>query len=307
MQSPWQRHFQVGVVHFMLFPECLGGEGPLLATLQTIVDDPFFEAVDVGPMVDAEQRAACASLLRLGQLSVTFACQPLQLRSGLDLNAADAAARQHAVAQITGLIPQAKELGACRFGLMSGRNVPTNDRSAALDRLVDSLRVVCRAARERAGLPVMLEIFDHDVDKKALVGSCTTAAWVAKEVRRDFPDFGLLHDLSHIYLCHEDPAKHFPLIAEYLVAMHAGNSVSTPGHPQFGDTHPPFGWPGGDADVAELRNFLKVLFDIGYLRPDRRPVIGFELKPPLGTTAATMVANMKRTLTRAWWDWPTRY
>jgi sugar phosphate isomerase/epimerase len=199
------------------------------------------------------------------------------------------------------VLDQAKELGATRLALMSGKNVPADERSAAVDCLVNELCRICKAARDRAGLPVVLEIFDYDVDKKALVGPCATAAAVAKAVRREFPEFGLLHDLSHIYLCHEEPAKHFPLIREFLTGMHLGNSVSDRKHPLFGDSHPHFGLPGGDNDVPQLRDFIRVLFDIGYLRPGRRPVCGFEIKPPAGVAPRTAIANAKRTWQRAWW------
>jgi sugar phosphate isomerase/epimerase len=301
MKDPWQSYLQLGVVHFMAFPECLAGDGPQLETLTTICHDAFFDAVDVGPVSDSAQRRECAALLRDCQMAVTFACQPVQLRLGLDLNAADRAVRGKAVETILGLIDQAKELGASRLALMSGKNVPGIERPAALERLADALRQICRAARDRAGLPVVLEIFDYDVDKKALVGPCAVADLLARMVRRDFPDFGLLHDLSHIYLCHEEPARHFPLIREHLVAMHLGNSVSDPKHPLFGDSHPHFGLEGGDSDVPELREFLRVLFDIGFLRPGRRPVCSFEIKPPTGVTPQTAIANIKRTWQRAWW------
>jgi sugar phosphate isomerase/epimerase len=301
MKDPWQPYLQLGVVHFMAFPECLAGDGPQFDTLSTICHDSFFEAVDVGPMNDPAQRRECAALLRDCQLAVTFACQPLQLRLGLDLNAADKAQRRQAVEAILGLLDQAKELGATRLALMSGKNVAAAERPAALDCLVNELCQICRAARDRAGLPVVMEIFDYDVDKKALIGPCATAATLAKAVRRDFPDFGFLHDLSHIYLCHEEPARHFPLIREYLVAMHLGNSVSDPKHPLFGDSHPLFGIPGGDSGVPQLRAFVKVLFDIGFLRPGRRPVCGFEIRTPAGVNPQTALANMKRTWQQAWW------
>jgi sugar phosphate isomerase/epimerase len=303
MNEPWQKYMQIGVVHFMLYPECLAGGGPLVETLRTICHDEFFEAVDIGPINDPAARQECASLLRDSRLTVSFACQPVQLTQDLDLNSPHTAQRDHAVNTIVGLLDQAKELGATRFGVMSGKNAPVEERRSALDRLISEVRRICREARDRAGLPVVLEIFDHDVDKKALIGTCELAAHLAREVRRDFPDFGLLHDLSHVYLCREDPARHFPLIREHLVAMHAGNSVSQRGHPLYGDSHPLFGVAGSDSDVPQLRNFLKVLFDIGYLRPGRRPVVAFEIRTPAGVSPQTVVANMKRTLQRAWWDW----
>src|SRR5262245_25039027 len=265
MKDSWHAHLQLGIVHFMAFPECLAGDETQFETLSTICHEPFFDTVDVGPMNDAQERQACAKLLRDSQMPVTFACQPLQLRQGLDLNSADEAKRNQAVEAILGCLDQARELGAKKLALMSGKNVASAEREAALGRLVRELKRICRAARDRAGMSVVLEIFDYDVDKKALVGTCASAAAVAREVRAEFPDFGLLHDLSHVYLCHEDPAKHFPLIREHLVAMHMGSSVSDASHPLYGDSHPHFGMAGGDSDVAQLRNFLKVLFDIGYL------------------------------------------
>lgn len=301
MKDPWQPYLQLGVVHGMAFPECLFGEGPQLETLQEICHDPFFEAVDVGPIVDANIRQKCAALLRDCQMTVTLSCQPTILRNSLDLNSADTEERRKAIATVTGLFDQAKELGARRIAVMSGKNVPAEQRGGAIERLVDSLKQICKQAKERAGASVILEIFDYDMDKKALVGTCATAATVARAVKRDHPDFSLLHDLSHIYLCHEEPAKHLPLIKEHVGAMHMGNSVSDRSHPLFGDTHPLFGMPGGDNDVPQLRDFLKTLFDIGFLRPGRRPVCAFEIKPPAGVKSQTAIANMKRTWEKAWW------
>jgi sugar phosphate isomerase/epimerase len=301
MKDPWQPYLQLGVVHFMLYPECLAGDGPIFDTLAAICHDDFFDAVDVGPMIDAAVRRECAALLRDCQMLANFACQPVQLRLGLDINAADDVQRSVAVNQILELIPQARELGATRFVLMSGKNVSDDKQKGALDRLIESLKLICRRAREEAGLPVMLEIFDYDMDKKALVGPCKVAAQVARAVKMDYRDFGLLHDLSHIYLCHEDPAKHFPLIREHLAGMHIGSSVSDREHPMFGDTHPLFGMKGGDCGVAELQHFLRALFDIGYLRAGRRPVLGFEIRTPKGVMPQTAVANMKRTWGQAWW------
>jgi hypothetical protein len=53
--------------------------------------------------------------------------------------------------------------------------------------------------------------------------------------------------------------------------------------------------------VPELRNFIRVLFDIGYLRPGRRPICGFEIRTPAGVSPQTAIANMKRTWQEAWW------
>src|SRR5439155_8084627 len=188
MKDPWHSYLRLGVVHFMAFPECLTGEGPQFETLRALCHDEFFDAVDIGPMVDEAQRRECAALLRDCQMTVTFACQPLQLRHGIDLNAGNKIERKRALDAVLECFDQARELGATRIALMSGRNVATAERAAALDCLIQSLCTLCREARERAGLPIVLEIFDHDVEKKALVGTCATAAEIAREVRREFAD-----------------------------------------------------------------------------------------------------------------------
>lgn len=301
MKDPWQSYLQLGIVHPMAFPECLAGDGPQLATLREICYDPFFDGVDVGVINDAGQRRECAALLRDCRMSVTLSLQPMMLRLGLDLNSANPVERNRAVQAILDCLEQGRELGASAVSVMSGKNVASG-RSAAVGWLIESLQRICRAARERVGLPVVLEIFDYDVDKKALVGTCATARQVALAVRKDYPDFGLLHDLSHIYLCHEEPASHFPIIREFLVHMHAGNSVSDPKHALYGDQHPLFGISGGDSDVPELRDYIKTLFDVGYLRPGRRPILGFEIRTPPGMPPQTAIANMKRTWQRAWWS-----
>src|SRR5262245_31818431 len=123
MKEPWQAYLQLGVVHGMAFPECLAGEGPQLETLEAICHDPFFEAVDVGPIVDPAVRQDCAALLRDCQMTVTLSCQPLILRHQLDLGAVSPDERNKAIAMIVGVLDQARELGARRVAVMSGKNV----------------------------------------------------------------------------------------------------------------------------------------------------------------------------------------
>jgi hypothetical protein len=49
-----------------------------------------------------------------------------------------------------------------------------------------------------------------------------------------------------------------------------------------------------------LVEFLKALFEIGYLGKGRRPVVAFEVKPLPGETSGAVIASAKRTLLEAW-------
>ncbi len=52
--------------------------------------------------------------------------------------------------------------------------------------------------------------------------------------------------------------------------------------------------------MAELRDYLRVLFDIGFLGEGKRPFVGFEIKPQADFTSEMVIANAKRTLREAW-------
>jgi sugar phosphate isomerase/epimerase len=126
---------------------------------------------------------------------------------------------------------------------------------------------------------------------------------VAAAVKEDFPDFGLMYDLSHQPLLDEEALPALTLLKDHLVHVHVGNCVKDPAHPAYGDQHPRFGLPGGENDVPELVDFLRALFEIGYLKgavEGPLPIVGFEVKPLPGEASETVIASAKRVWREAW-------
>ena len=173
-------------------------------------------------------------------------------------------------------------MGAKRIAFLSGKDPGEKDRGAAVKALVKSVKELCAYGREK-GIALTCETFDRDVDKRALIGPSALAAEFAAQVRADYPEFGLMYDLSHQPLLGEKSEDALRELKEYLVHIHVGNCVVTPGVPGYGDLHPRFGWPGGSNDVPELAEFIRALFKVGYLREGKkeRPWVGFEVKPRL--------------------------
>jgi sugar phosphate isomerase/epimerase len=239
-------------------------------------------------------------MIRTAPLEATFAAQSYLLPQKGDLNSLDEGERKRAVGLVLSCISQAKEVGAVRLCVLSGKDVGDADRERAFGILVKSLLEIGKRLREEAGLPLCLKIFDQKIEKKCLIGPAALSARLAKELRRDLPDFGLVHDLSHIPLLFEGFDEALGQIAPYLVQAHMGNSVKKEGHPLYGDQHPPFGVPGGDSGPAELAAYLETLFKIGFLGRGGRPFVGFEVKPPAGVSSALLISNAKRTLAEAW-------
>jgi len=293
MQEPWSRYLRLGIVHFMAYPAVMKGEGPYVETLREIAADPFFTAVEVGWVHDAEQRKQAARLLAEAHLAVGFGAQSALLATKSDLNAADEKARQSAVALVKGCVDQAVDLGARRLAVLSGPYPGAADEAKAVDRLVASLEELCEYGRGR-GVGITLETFDRTIEKKALAGP-----------RRRYPDFGLMLDLSHLPLLGERTRDALIGARHHLVHAHIGNcAMHDRAHAAYGDVHPRFGIVGGENDTPEVLEFLRVLFEIGYLGKetgeDRRPFLSFEVKPLPGEATATVVAGTKRVFADAW-------
>jgi sugar phosphate isomerase/epimerase len=300
MKTPWDMYMKVGIVHPMAFPETLRQEGPVFETIRRIAEDEFFGAIDIVGSKDPKVRKEVGALLKYSRLQVNFAAQSVLLPLKGDLNAEDPEARKRAIQIVKECVDHAVDLNASSLSILSGYDPGPNKREKAMELLIDSIKQICHYAREKAGIPVALKIFDREIEKKALIGPVDEAKKLAEAIRQDYPDFGLVHDLSHLPLLGEEPAKALPVIKDYLVAMHMGNCVLDKSNPLYGDQHPLFGVPGGVNDIEELRNYLKTLFEIGFLKGKVRRFVGFEIKPHAGVTSEMVIANAKRTLTEAW-------
>lgn len=290
---------KVGIIHFMAYPQCGGGEGPIAETFKTLARDTFFDVIEVTQMKDPAVRKQVRALAEQARVDIPFGAQPVLLGGKLDLNSPDDGARQKAVDAIKAAIDQAAELDSKALAVLSGP--VTEDREAAMGRLVDSLRQLCAYGKTK-GIRIVLETFDQvPYGKNCLIGPTEDAVKVSEAVREEYPEFGLLLDLSHLPLLSEGAKHAIKAAGKHLVHVHIGNcAMDDPAHPAYGDNHPRFGAPGTRNDVPELVQFLMVLLDSGYLRRDERRVVSFEVKPMAGEDPEAVVAGSKRTLIEAW-------
>lgn len=309
MNRPWNGYMQLGIVHFMLYPQVIKGEGPIVETARVIAEDDFFEVIEVGPIKDQRVWAELKGLIEGAHMSVGVGAQPGLLINKLNLAAEGETARQAAVDNVRGSIDQAYFLGARLLALLDGPgSYPGEERkAAAIDQLVRSLSDLCAYAEEKATdylLTISLENFDQSVDKRSLIGPTKDAAEVAARVKEEHTNFGLTVDLSHLPLLDETPQEALAAAKDHLVHIHVGNCLMKDvNHPVYGDNHPPLGIEGGENDVQELVEFLEALFDIRYFTkelPTGRPVVTFEVKPLPDQDPAVVIAATKRVWREAW-------
>lgn len=294
----------VGLIHFMAYPQCIKGDGPILETLGSVCRDDYFDLVEITWMKEPAVRKEAARMIEASGIKAAFGAQPVLLTQKLSLNDADEAARQKAVSEIKAAMDQAYELGAIGFAFLSGKDPGLQGRSEAMDRLFDSTCEICEYAEEQGDMPVLIETFDRvEYGKNSVLGPTCEAAGFVERVRGLFPNFGMMVDLSHMPLLNETPMKMLTAASDTLMHVHIGNCVMRdPTHPAYGDEHPRMGLEGGEVGVVELAEFLEALIKTGYLDGETPRPMSFEVKPvaAFGEKSEEVIAASKRVLNQAW-------
>lgn len=316
----------LSLVHFMAFPgpgntnSVLRSEADpeyLLGSMRTILADPYFGGIEITHIKSHEQRRAVAALfkeMRPAGMEITFACQPVQLIneesliSPSDISSVDDNEREKAVSRILSLLEEAAELGATKFTLLSGRDPAygIDDPKQAADiremarvGIVRSLDTICRAAKPPE-IKVVLEIFDNRAEdagpnafKGQFIGTTPEAVRLAENIRyeRNYQNFGVLYDSSHMVLMHETPEA-LKALKPYLAHVHIANCVTNrtakEADLRYGDKHPKFGTPGSAVDSTILAEFVQALVEIDY-----RGTIGFEVSPVASESPTDVIATTK--------------
>jgi len=295
MKDNLHSYMKVGIVQPMAYPET-----DTVQAIRKIAEDEFFGAIEI-PSIPEEIYEEVKQMLGSSHLVVGYVGQPLLLNNKLDLNSMVPQQREAAISIIKGGIDEAYSLGAKQLAVLSGPAPAKEKYTQAKELLADSLSQICSYAQSKGSLGITMEIFDRDYDKKCLIGPTVEAVAVAKEVKRQYANFGLMIDLSHLPLLKETSDHAVKTAKDFLTHIHIGNCVlKNKSHPAYGDKHPPFGLAVGENDVAEVKLFLKALMEIGYIGEGKQNVVAFEVKPLAGQNPEVVVANAKRTLMEAW-------
>ncbi len=300
MNESIHSYMKVGLIHFMAYPSVIKGEGPIEETFRKIAVDDYFDVAEITWIKDPAVRSKVKKMIDTSHLEVAYGGQPRLLTTGLNINDLNEEGRQKAIDTLKEGIDEAYEMGALGFAFLSGK-YSEEKKEEAYQALVKSTKELCAYAKSKGSMKVVLEVFDYDVDKASLIGPVALAKRYAEEVCRECDNFGLMVDLSHLPLLRETSVESLLPVKDYIVHAHMGNCVcKDPSLPCYGDAHPRFGFPGGENDVDELVEYLRVLLSIGFLSKEKRPVVSFEVKPFGDEDPDLVVANAKRVLNRAW-------
>ena len=293
---------RVGIVHFMAYPSVMTGGGPTLESIDELVADEFWDVIEVTHIEDESVRKEAAFRAKIAGMDLAYGSQPIVLGGGLNLHSRDADTRRTAVNKIMDCLEEAVEMNVVGFATISGVDPGEEHREEETKLFIDSLRKICARAHElNPEMNVVVETFDRvPFGKNCLIGPTLEAVEMAAKVRRDYPRFGLMLDLSHLPLLNETPEHAISTAAPLLLHAHVGNCVMKNSEdPYYGDNHPPFGIDNGENSELDLVRYLKVLREAGYLDPQEPPIVTIEVKPLTDQMRPAALGNVKRAMNRA--------
>lgn len=289
---------QVGIVVSQIFPRSQKSEEMYLEALDTILKDPYFDFVELGRLPFESLYEKVKKNVELAHSFLTYSGHSILFQGKLNINSLDENERVKAVRELEKGIDEAYNLGSKEFQFLS--------RTYDEDRIEDALIALARStgeltsyAREK-GIDVVMELFDHDIDKCSLLGPAKRAVRFL-ELLEDCQNFGFMVDLSHIPMIGESLDENLDPVKNHIRHAHIGNTlISNKKHHLYGDLHPRFGYPGSENDVNETAAFLQKLYDFGYLYKGGDNLLSFEIRPDEGEDENLVIAGSKRVLDKAW-------
>lgn len=300
MRENIHNYCNLGIVLSMAYPACTKSEQEYKASLKKLLVDPFFSVVELGSLPFASLQEEVPTMIATAHCESTFSGHSLLFSRKLNINSLDESERMQAVQALKQGIDEAYKLGCSEFQFLS-RGYEADKEQAYLTALIASTKEICSYAKSKGSMPVVLEVFDHTIDKKSLLGPASLVQQYAKAVCSEYDNFGIMIDCSHIPMIGETIDEAVDSIIPYIRHVHVGNTlISDPTHPSYGDYHPRFGYPGSENDTEYLAAFLQKMKDIGYLSEGGSNTLSFEVKPQGDEDADLVVANAKRTLLAAW-------
>ncbi|HHX55382.1 MAG TPA: sugar phosphate isomerase/epimerase [Clostridiales bacterium] len=295
MKESIHKYFDVGTILWMSYPPA---RYDYKETLNKVLIDDYFTAIEITQIKDDELRAETKELLEQSHIRVCYGAQPRLLSTGLNPNDIDEEGRKKAEATLIEAVDEAEYLGAKGIAFLAGKwEDETKDK--AYDQLLKTTINVSSYAAKK-GMSVNLEVFDYDMDKAALIGPAPYAAKFAADVRNVCSNFGLLVDLSHFPTTYETSRFVIQTLKPYITHFHIGNAVVKPGFDAYGDKHPRFGFPNSANDTPELLDFFRILKEEGFFRANDPYVLSIEVTLQDGEDGDIVLANTKRVINRAW-------
>lgn len=300
MKDDIREYARLGLVHHMLFPECMMDPDDHVRTLKEFLTRDDIETLDFCLPYGEKRRDQLIPLIRdCGKEDIAFATHLFPLSKsgfGTPIPAEQAQARMIAA----DMIESAAAAGATGFIFASGKPSARDATPDHYSAFADFCRWLCGKLKPY-GVTALLEPFDTIVDKKYLYGSTEQCMKLIESLCPEVDNLGIELDMGHLPLMGESFSSAIRTVTPNLKRVHLGNCVlRDKSHPFFGDTHPPIGFPPGEIDVPEVTEILRTLIETGFLDRQNRGSMLIEMTPWPGKSVEETVKDSFGRLENAW-------
>ena len=299
MKDDIRTYAKIGLAHFMLWPKCLADAELLTRTLSSFVTRDDIETIDCFIPYGRERREKLIPLVRdcgkeLRYFIHAFPLDKICLGSTSD--------NEQGLIRLLldDQIKVAAAIGAKSVTFASGIDPGESDRLAAREAFADFCRWFCSQVKGY-GMTALLEPFDRTSYRKFLYGPTSECVELVNSLAPEVDSLGIQLDIAHIVLSGETFRQAIETAGRHLGHVHLGNCVKRiPSDPLYGDRHPPLGYPGGEIDVPEVAEVLRLLLETGYLNKRSRGSLVIEMQPFPGSTVDQTIQDSLCRLEQAW-------
>ena len=177
-----------------------------------------------------------------GIKNIVYPIAGVQKMEGFSLCDLNEKKRMNAVFLLMRAFETANEIGAKKVLITTGRDTDECDRPKALEQFMKSME---RLLPEAENFDVVLETGDRTVDARQLLGPTDLSMKLTEEIRKEYKNFYLTLDTSHIAQLGENVEASIEKALCLSNHVHLASCILTPGHPLYGDKHPFFSHPDG--------------------------------------------------------------
>ena len=291
---------RLGVVHHLLYLDTMANPAAHARTLRELIERPDIETLDCCLPAEGWQRTELIQAIRRsGKTNLCVAPFHFPIRK-LSFASVTEAEQRQVRSLLAESLRDAAEMGAMYFLVGSGGPPAGEARPEHSRALRDFFGWLC-AELKPAGITVLLEPFDVEMDKCFMLGPTLKCAEFVAAVAAEYDNVGIELDFAHLPLLREDFASAIHAVRPWLKRVHVGNCLIKNREDRFyGDNHPPIGYPDGEIDTPQVAEILRLLHEVGYLNETNRGDVILEIQPFPGKSVEASLADNFARLETAW-------
>ena len=238
--------------------------------------DLFIEAINIVKkynisivefFYDSNEKERIKAILKENSLKTIYLGAIAAKTNKLNLSSLDENVRKASINELKKCISDAYFYGAGNILINSGPRPKNADELTiaynALKKSIMELLQYIEEIKKDYIMNITLEPGDINIDYCELIGGTDLAIRLVQDIQKEYLNFGLTLDLSHLKQLNENPIESIEKAYNYCHHIHFANCVINDKTSNlYGDKHPEFGTNDGDISYKDLLNFYEKIINV---------------------------------------------